>query len=117
MTDGDTGTAWQRHHSDGLWHSTAGKTMEWQDLWNRYDVKVLVEAPARAHDDHEVRYIEENITRSFKAIITSEGDIRIDPEEVEIDFMTNTTTHVWCMDCQRVLSGGDSGLSDDWQVL
>lgn len=32
MTQGATGTAWQRHFSDGLWHSTTGRTATWQDL-------------------------------------------------------------------------------------
>lgn len=29
LTQGPTGTAWQRHYSDGLWHSTTGKVGTW----------------------------------------------------------------------------------------
>lgn len=28
-TNGPTGTAWQRHYSDGLWHSTTGLVLDW----------------------------------------------------------------------------------------
>lgn len=32
LTDGLQGTAWQRLHGDGLWHSTTGRTATWDDL-------------------------------------------------------------------------------------
>lgn len=32
MTEGATGTAWQRHNGDGRWHSTTGKATSWARL-------------------------------------------------------------------------------------
>ena len=32
MTESYTGTAWQRHYSDGLWHSTTGRVLAWDEL-------------------------------------------------------------------------------------
>lgn len=32
LTDGPRGTAWQRHYSDGLWHSSTGRTKTWASL-------------------------------------------------------------------------------------
>lgn len=32
MTEGATGTAWQRFFNDGRWHSTTGKTASWSRL-------------------------------------------------------------------------------------
>lgn len=32
LTDGLQGTAWQRLHGDGLWHSSTGRTATWADL-------------------------------------------------------------------------------------
>ena len=32
MTEGPTGTAWQRFHNDGRWHSTSGKSAPWHRL-------------------------------------------------------------------------------------
>lgn len=35
MTDGLEGTAWQRLHGDGLWHSSTGRTEAWATLCDR----------------------------------------------------------------------------------
>lgn len=32
MAEGISGTAFQRHFSDGLWHSTTGRVRTWQEL-------------------------------------------------------------------------------------
>lgn len=32
IAHGEEGTAWQRFYSDGLWHSTTGKTLTWDEL-------------------------------------------------------------------------------------
>lgn len=32
MTQGPSGTAWQRLFNDGLWHSTTGYTKTWADI-------------------------------------------------------------------------------------
>lgn len=32
LAHGEEGTAWQRLHTDGRWHSTTGKTMTWDEL-------------------------------------------------------------------------------------
>lgn len=32
MTESTSGTAWQRFFSDGLWHSTTGKTKPWAEV-------------------------------------------------------------------------------------
>jgi hypothetical protein len=32
LTEGPTGTAWQRFNSDGRWHSTTGKNTSWERL-------------------------------------------------------------------------------------
>lgn len=32
LADGPSGTAWQRFHSDGAWHSTTGKRAPWRLL-------------------------------------------------------------------------------------
>ena len=36
MTHGLEGTAWQRHHSDGLWHSSTGQVSTWSELFLRH---------------------------------------------------------------------------------
>jgi len=117
MTDGPTGTAWQRHHKDDGWHSTAGITQTWEYVSEREPV-LLFEAPTREHDGHDIRYMEENIIRTFPASITSEGDVKIDPdpERVEVDFLNDTKTGVWCVTCQRTLTPENSPLADDWEV-
>lgn len=43
MSEGDTGTAHQRFYSDGLWHSTSGKTRTWAQL------VALTERPGAFH--------------------------------------------------------------------
>ena len=46
LMDNETGTAWQRHHSDGLWHSTTGRYAEWDEI--RDDVHAVLHlAPPR----------------------------------------------------------------------
>lgn len=37
MTESTSGTAWQRHYSDGLWHSTTGRAVPWDQLGLRGD--------------------------------------------------------------------------------
>ncbi len=32
LTESFTGTAWQRHYSDGLWHSTTGRVKTWAEV-------------------------------------------------------------------------------------
>lgn len=32
ITESPSGTAWQRHFADGLWHSTAGRVLPWTEL-------------------------------------------------------------------------------------
>lgn len=32
LTESLTGTAWQRHYSDGLWHSSTGSVAAWANL-------------------------------------------------------------------------------------
>lgn len=32
LTESFTGTAWQRHFSDGLWHSTTGRVLPFEEL-------------------------------------------------------------------------------------
>lgn len=35
LSEGPTGTAWQRHHNDGRWHSTSGRSLTWDELLAR----------------------------------------------------------------------------------
>jgi len=115
VTEGPTGTAWQRHHSDGLWHSTNGITAKWDRVENKEPL-VVYAAPVRAHDDHEIRYVEDRISRSYPATITADGDVMIDAENAETDFLTDTETHVWCSTCNLMLTPANSGLDDEWNV-
>ena len=32
LTESASGTAWQRHFSDGLWHSTTGQVKPWHEV-------------------------------------------------------------------------------------
>lgn len=118
VLNGVTGTAYQRHHSDGLWHSTTGQTAAWDDF-QELDPLVVYAAPERAHDGHDIRYAEIGVIREFPAFITREGDVKIDPdpEKVEIDFMVDTRTNVYCATCDVQLTPENAPLSDDWQVL
>ena len=122
LTDGPTGTAWQRHNSDGLWHSTAPRAApkKWVDLVNAWPDRepiLLYEAPSRDHDDHEIHYSEKNLTRTFGARIDAQGNVRIDESDYEIDFTEGTQTEVWCATCQRALTPDNSPLADDWEVV
>jgi len=36
LTEGPTGTAWQRFHGDGSWHSTTGRVATWGGLMKSY---------------------------------------------------------------------------------
>jgi hypothetical protein len=48
LTSGPTGTAWQRHFKDGLWHSTTGHVFNWYDVnqfWSTPDIIVIYNAP------------------------------------------------------------------------
>lgn len=50
LTEGPFGTAWQRHFSDGLWHSTrggrsSGRTWEW--LSGKRNLFLAYDAPLR----------------------------------------------------------------------
>lgn len=56
MTEGEHGTAWQRHFSDGYWHSTVGgRRRTWDELIRRRNVVLVYDAPARVDwNDREV---------------------------------------------------------------
>lgn len=48
MTNGVHGTAWQRHASDGLWHSTlGGRPKPWLEIIKSRNVVLVYDAPAR----------------------------------------------------------------------
>jgi hypothetical protein len=52
LTSGETGTAWQRWFSDGLWHSTrsgGGKTWEW--MLAQRNVVLVYDAPVQIEGD------------------------------------------------------------------
>ena len=51
MTEGQYGTAWQRHFVDGLWHSTrGGSPKRWDDIISKRNVVLVYDA-----DEREVR--------------------------------------------------------------
>lgn len=51
LTEGLTGTAWQRHHSDGMWHSSrGGRPRRWIELLTRPWLVVVFVAPSREVD-------------------------------------------------------------------
>lgn len=47
MTQGMTGTSWQRHFKDGLWHSSTGQVKTWEQLFqgNQSGVSLLLDVP------------------------------------------------------------------------
>lgn len=48
LTDGEHGTAWQRHFYDGLWHSTrGGPAQPWAKMIARRNLVLVYDAPAR----------------------------------------------------------------------
>lgn len=52
LTNGETGTCWQRFASDGLWHSTrGGRARDWRWMLNQRNVVLVYDAPARVNGD------------------------------------------------------------------
>lgn len=48
LTDGEWGTAWQRHFADGRWHPTrGGGSKSWADLLNRRNLVLVYAASPR----------------------------------------------------------------------
>ena len=47
LTEGVPGTCWQRYFSDGLWHSTTGRTKGWADMLTQRNLSILYDAEAR----------------------------------------------------------------------
>lgn len=48
LTDGEWGTAWQRHFSTGRWHPTrGGGSKDWADLLQRRNLMLVYAAPPR----------------------------------------------------------------------
>lgn len=53
LTESTSGTAWQRHYADGLWHSTTGRTLPWAELGLRQGqpkFRVLIYTPPTEED-------------------------------------------------------------------
>jgi hypothetical protein len=49
LTNGIHGTAWQRHASDGLWHSTlGGRPKSWESLLRSRNLVLIYDAPVRS---------------------------------------------------------------------
>lgn len=51
LTDGATGTAWQRRFDTGEWHDSNGRRRAWRWLLTRGNLVLVYEAPARADVD------------------------------------------------------------------
>lgn len=50
LTEGLHGTAWQRHFSDGLWHSTrGGRPQTWAFLMSKRNLVLVYDADVRPH--------------------------------------------------------------------
>lgn len=47
MVEGLHGVAWQRHVSDGRWHSSTGATRTFASLMRQRNVVLIYSAPAR----------------------------------------------------------------------
>lgn len=48
MTEGETGTAWQRWHKDGKWHRLGGgRPLTWTELLGKPGLVLVYQAPAR----------------------------------------------------------------------
>lgn len=48
LTEGNYGTAWQRHFADGKWHSTrGGAPKDWSDLIVKRNVVLVYDADER----------------------------------------------------------------------
>jgi hypothetical protein len=48
LTDGEWGTAWQRHFSTGRWHPTrGGGSVDWDTLSTRRNLVLVYNAPPR----------------------------------------------------------------------
>jgi hypothetical protein len=48
LTDGEWGTAWQRHFSTGRWHPTrGGGSVDWDTLCTRRNLVLVYNAPPR----------------------------------------------------------------------
>lgn len=53
MTDGEWGTAWQRHFSTGLWHPTrGGGSRPWAYLLQRRNLMLVYSASPRPENQH-----------------------------------------------------------------
>lgn len=47
LTQGEFGTAWQRHFNDGLWHSRGRPPRTWDSLIRCRNVVLVYDAPVR----------------------------------------------------------------------
>lgn len=48
LTDGEFGTAWQRHFADNLWHSTRGHTPKtWAQMLTKRNLVLVYDAEER----------------------------------------------------------------------
>lgn len=51
LTDGEHGTAWQRHFFDGRWHPTrGGRSLTWAQLILRRNLVLVYDAAPRARE-------------------------------------------------------------------
>lgn len=56
LVDGEFGTAWQRHFSDGLWHSSrGGKAKTWDEILTHRNVVLAYDAPTRRNTSNRKR--------------------------------------------------------------
>lgn len=54
LTEGSTGTAWQRLFKDGLWHSArGGRPKTWEQMLRMRNMTLVHDAPARSNNRSE----------------------------------------------------------------
>jgi hypothetical protein len=66
------------------------------------------------HDGHALKYVMFQTNIEQDAVITDEGDVEVHGEIVLLDF--GQDHKIYCDTCEKFISAGEDGLSEEWQV-
>jgi hypothetical protein len=69
------------------------------------------------HDGHKLVYVLDRCTVQIPVTMTLNGDVThaADAQYEIIDY--DGDSGIWCEDCKDSVHGGESGLSEEWQVV
>jgi len=69
------------------------------------------------HDGHKLVYVLDRCTVQIPVVINDDGDVthKEGADYAIIDY--DGDAGIWCDDCNTSIHGGESGLSEEWQVV